>query len=349
MIETRSLNRLCLGVISTLCLGTISPLHAEDGMTQRSQNALPFVTVRDRTGDDDPEEYFGDERGPERSGWCDVQQTKVPALASLAEAAPFRIPGEFLKVTAVREVDRAEIFDALEAADTPRAPVLYTHGYNVGFEKGCRRATTLQENANLKDKFLWFSWPADGVPTNYMRDETDLYWSAPSLADLIADMSDRFAPQSISVAGHSLGGRGLALALYIMAAQHPGVTLDNAVLLAPDMDFETFVRILPSIRDQAARITIYTAVDDRALEVSERLHGYPRLGQSGNPVEILTGVEIIDISELRVDSASGHLYHIYGPRVGQDLDQLLNKGLGAADRDGLVRIGQNHWSLLPDD
>ncbi|NRB03155.1 MAG: alpha/beta hydrolase [Rhodobacteraceae bacterium] len=349
MIKTRNLNRLCLGVICILCLCTSAPLHSEDGKIKRSQNALPFVTVRDRTGDDDPKEYFGDERSSEVSGWCDVQQTTVPALSTLIEKAPIRIPGEFLKVVAIREADRSEIYAAFEAASTKRAPVLYTHGYNVGFEKGCRRATALQENANLKDKFFWFSWPADGVLTNYMRDETDLFWSAPSLTDLIAEMSERFAPQSVSIVGHSLGGRGIVLAMYIMAAQHPSVTLDNAVLLAPDMDFETFARILPSIRDKAARITVYTAIDDRALDVSEKLHGYPRLGQSGNPVEILEGVEVIDISELRDDSASGHLYHVYGTRVGQDLDRLINKGLGAAERDGLVRIGHNHWSLVGED
>ncbi|MCH2164483.1 MAG: alpha/beta hydrolase [Marinovum sp.] len=349
MIKFHFLRPFFFLMISVAYLAVVSPLQAQDGIAQQTYNALPFVTNRNLTGEDDPESYFGDERGSERSGWCHVRQTKVPALSSISEAAPFRIPGEFLKVTDIREALRSEVYSALEAVDIKRAPVLYTHGYNVGFEKGCRRATTLQNNANLKDGFLWFSWPADGIPTNYMRDETDLYWSAPSLADLIAEMSQRFDPQGINVTGHSLGGRGVALALYVMAAQHPGVALNNVVLLAPDMDFGTFVRILPSIRGLAKRIAIYTTVDDRALEVSERLHGYRRLGQSGNPVELLEGVEVVDISELPIDSATGHLYHIYGARVGNDLDQLLNQGLGAEQREGLRKIGDNHWSMISED
>lgn len=342
-------NPLVVGFIGVLHLVDLSPAHAQDGVTQGSTVELPFITIRNRTGDSDPDDFFGDERGREFSGWCDVRQTTVPALSSIAEAAPFRIPWEFMTVTGIREATLEKIYSELETADTTRAPVLYTHGYNIGFEKGCRRAISLQDNANLQDGFLWFSWPSDGVLTNYMRDETDLFWSAPSLADIIADMSGRFAPEKMNVAGHSLGGRGVALSLYIMAAQHPEVKLENVVLLAPDMDFETFYRILPAIRNLASRITIYTTVDDRALDLSETLHGYPRLGQSGNPVEILEGVQVIDVSELPTDSASGHLYHLYGKLVGKDLDQLLNQGLGAAERENLKQLGHNHWSLQEDE
>lgn len=349
MIRPYVFSPFVVGLIGILHLFNLPSAQAQDGVTQRSFVEMPFVTIRNRTGDSDPEEFFGDERGTEFSGWCDVRQTKVPALSSIAEAAPFRIPWEFMTVTGIREAPLGDIYSELENANTTRAPILYTHGYNIGFEKGCRRAISLQDNANLQDGFLWFSWPSDGVLTNYMRDETDLFWSAPSLADVIANMSERFAPQKINVTGHSLGGRGVALSLYIMAAQHPEVKLENVVLLAPDMDFETFNRILPAIRDIAIRITIYTTVDDRALDLSESLHGYPRLGQSGNPVEILQGVEVIDVSELPTDSASGHLYHLYGELVGKDLDQLLNQGLGAAARENLKQLGHNHWSLQEND
>ncbi|NRB31741.1 MAG: alpha/beta hydrolase [Rhizobiaceae bacterium] len=345
MINCYSPGPLRFVVAISLFLCAQSQLLAEEGATQRTTVELPFVTVRNRSGETEPEDYFGEERGAARSGWCKVRRTKLPTLTTVADAAPFRIPDELMEVIAIQEAPREEIYSALEAVGPKRAPVLYTHGFNIGFEKGCRRATSLQENANLNEGFLWFSWPSDGVPTAYMRDETDLYWSAPSLADLIADMSQRFAPQTINIAGHSLGGRGVALSLYVVAAQHPDIRLDNVVLLAPDMDFETFGRILPSIRNIAERITIYKTDADRALELSERLHGYPRLGQSGNPVGILDGVEVIDISELPRDSASGHLYHIYGALVGSDLDQLLNQGLGADERSGLRKIGSNHWSM----
>ncbi|MBO6920472.1 MAG: alpha/beta hydrolase [Rhizobiaceae bacterium] len=349
MIRPYIFSPLVIGLIGMLHLFDPSPSHAHDSVTQQSTAELPFITTRNRTGRSDPDDFFGDERGGEFSGWCHVRQISIPGLSSIAEAAPFRIPWEFMSVTGIREAPLENIYSALEPADTTRGPLIYTHGYNISFEKGCRRAVSLQYNANLKDGFLWFGWPSDGVLTNYMRDETDLFWSAPSLADVIADMSGRFAPKKVNVAGHSLGGRGVALALYIMAAQHPEVKLENVVLLAPDMDFETFNRILPTIRDLAARFTIYTSVDDRALDLSENLHGYPRLGQSGNRVETLQGVEVIDVSEFVIDSASGHLYHIYGKLVGNDLDQLLNQGLGAAERENLKQLGYNHWSLQEDD
>ena len=318
---------------------------AEEKILSTTVNELPFITTRNLTGDSDPINTYGERRGTFSAGWCSVRSTEIAVLSPLAEAAPFRVPDELLRVTAIREADRQAVYNSIGLSDSGRSPVLYTHGFNIDFEKGCRRATVLQKNANLMDGFLWFSWPSDGVPINYTQDEADLYWSAPDLADLIADMSAEFAPEPINIAGHSLGGRGVALSLYVIANHYPDVRLDNVVLLAPDIDFQTFGRILPTIKALANRITIYTTDNDRALKLSERLHGLPRLGQSNNPVERLEGVEVIDLSGLPADSASGHLYHIYGELVGHDLDQLLNEGIDASKRQGLTQIGTNLWSL----
>lgn len=309
---------------------------------------VPFFTIRNVTGDADPKDYFGDARGSLSSGWCELRNIGINALTPLSEAAPFRIPDEFLRVTGIQEAERQEIYDAIGAGSVDRAPLIYTHGFNIGFEKGCRRASVLQSNAKLNEKFVWFSWPSDGLPTNYTQDETDLYWSAPDLADLISDMSTAFAPERLNLAGHSLGGRGVALTLYILENHYPDIYLNNVVLLAPDMDFGMFERILPNIRERAKRITIYVTDNDRALQMSEKLHGLPRLGQSGNAVDRLGDVEVIDVSGLPADSASGHLYHIYGELVGRDLDQLLNADIGAADREALTSAGPNLWYLTDD-
>jgi esterase/lipase superfamily enzyme len=84
---------------------------------------------------------------------------------------------------------------------------------------------------------------------------------------------------------------------------------------------------------------------DRPLVLSAQLHGQPRLGQAGNDVSHLEGVEVIDLSDLPHGSPTGHLYHIHSRAVGQDLQQLLNEDKPAACRRGLVKVGQNVWKM----
>ncbi|AHM03677.1 Lipoprotein, putative [Roseibacterium elongatum DSM 19469] len=201
------------------------------------------------------------------------------------------------------------------------------------------------ENARLEGRFLWFSWPSDGSLASYTHDEADLYWSVPDIADAIIDLEDRFGGGVVDVLGHSLGARGVVLALYDVASRAPETRIDEVVLLAPDMDFGIFQRMLPRIRPIAENITVYVTTGDRPLALSAQLHGYPRLGEAGNDIETLEGVEVIDVSDLPANSPTGHLYHIYSPAVGDDLDQLLNEGLHATERRNLYPVGANAWRL----
>ncbi|SDZ45145.1 Alpha/beta hydrolase of unknown function [Jannaschia faecimaris] len=79
----------------------------------------------------------------------------------------------------------------------------------------------MQQNANLIGRFLWFSWPTDGAAAYYTHDEADLYWSLPDIADTIIELERRFGPGTVDVIGHSLGARGVVLALAEVANRHP--------------------------------------------------------------------------------------------------------------------------------
>lgn len=318
---------------------------AEEATTR----GVPFLTNRERTGDDDPRRFYGEERGDYEAGYCDIAERRLDMLSSVANAAPFYIPEEILRVDAVRPRPADEVLSSLSASSGGVSPLLYTHGFYVDFEKGCRRATVLQESAGLEGRFLWFSWPSDGSLFNYTHDEADLYWSMMDLAQAIIDLEDRFGPGQVNLAGHSLGGRGMVLAIYDVAAQRPNIMLGDVVLLAPDIDFDVFARLLPRIRPIVRSITVYVADSDRPLSLSEQVHGYPRLGQAGNDVAHLGGVEVIDLSDLQVRSPTGHLYHIYNAEVGVDMDQLLNHGLRAAERNNMRQAGPNLWRLQPGD
>ncbi len=329
-------------VLGTLLSGIPAPAIAQQ---QVADGQIPFLTLRNRTNTQDPGQYFGDARSDLKAGWCRVRRLDLSALGNLADSAPGFIKEEFLSVDQVSETRADVVLDALEKTVGDQNPVLYVHGFNIGFDKGCRRAHLLRQNAELDGRFLWFSWPSDGALTNYTRDEADLYWSVPDIAEAIFEMENRFGADNVNIVGHSLGARGIVLALNEVANRRPEIQLGDVVLLAADMDFQIFERILPRIRPIAKSVTLYVNASDRPLALSEQLHGYPRLGQAGNDVSRLDGVDVIDLSNLPDHDPTGHLYHIYNEGLGDDLAHLLKDGTRAAGRASLTRAGQNLWRL----
>jgi esterase/lipase superfamily enzyme len=346
--RTSGPNALALAALLAAALvGMTSPRIA--AAQEESARGVPYLTLRATTGDAAPRSFYGDQRGEMRAGWCGIRETVLPIPPSVVEAVPFHVPDEILRVGELREDSVDAVLDRLAVTADGAAPVLYTHGFYIDFDKGCRRATVLQENAGLAGRFLWFSWPSDGGLFNYTQDEADLYWSVPDLADVIGEMAARFGGGRVNLAGHSLGARGVVLALYDVAGRLPDVRLGDVVLLAPDIDFDTFRKLLPRIRPLVRSLTVYIAEADRPLALSAQVHGYPRLGEVGNDVARLEGVEVIDLSAIPVRSPTGHLYHVYNREVWDDLDQLFNEGRRAGERRNLVPAGANLWTLQPGD
>ncbi len=348
----RTLRRAALIALPLATLTALQPAseaRADTGAAPiDAVRQIPFLTLRNNTGSEDPRQVFGDERSPLSAGYCRVRARDLGGLGPVAAQVPPFLQDDLLRVDRVEiHSGPGPILHGLQSSAGPGGPVLYLHGYYISFEKGCRRAVLLQQNAQLNGRFLWFSWPSDGALTNYTRDEADLYWSVPDIAAAILDLERQFGAGVVDVVGHSLGARGVVLGLVEAASRDPGLRLGDVVLLAPDMDFAIFARILPRIRPIVDTITVYVTSDDRPLALSAQLHGYPRLGEAGNDVSGLSGVEVIDLTDIPEQSPTGHLYHIYSKQVGADLDQLLNAGQQAAARRDLERAGENLWRMLP--
>ena len=308
---------------------------------------VPFLTLRNRTGSDQAVEYFGSERSVLRAGICELSSKQIESLKPIAEKAPFYIPDEIVKLDAVSEFSLEEFWHHLLRTTDGQAPVLYLHGFYVSFESGCRRAVLLKESLGLAGRFLLFSWPSDGAITNYTHDEADLYWSVSPLSGVLADMAARFGAGKVNIVAHSLGTRGVMLALLLMAqAQHENKPLFNQiVLIAPDIDVGIFKQYLPMIRPLARNMTVYVSSKDSPLALSRQVHGYPRLGEAGQHLDGLTHIDIIDLSYIPTRAPSGHDYHLYQNLVTEDLDQLINENKPAAQRRKLKRVSDNRWQL----
>ena len=319
----------------------------EDGKLR----SVPFLTVRNRTDKDKPSEYFGGARSHMRAGICEFSRTQYDSLTTIKEHVPFFIPDEIVKLDAVREQSLDDFWQRIERSSGGQAPALYMHGFYISFDRGCRRAVLLKESLDLAGRFIHFSWPSDGSMLNYTQDEADLYWSVGPLRELLADMIARFGPGKVNVLAHSLGTRGVMLALVLMAQAQRGEwpLFNHVVLIAPDIDAGIFKQYLPMIRPLAHTMTVYVSSNDSPLALSRQVHGYPRLGESGEHLEGLADMEIIDISDVPMTVPSGHLYHLYNAAVINDLSQLINDNKKAAQRKNLKNIRHNHWRLQPVD
>ena len=186
----------------------------------------------------------------------------------------------------------------------------------------------------------------------YTWDEADLVWSVPTIAQILKAIARRLGSAKVNVVAHSLGARGAVQALCRLSGDGKKNPLVNKlVLLAPDIDRDTFRRELPALRRTTRGITVYVSENDMALKLSNDVHGHPRLGEAGELLSLFKGVETVDISPIGMRRFSGHLYHLFNPEVNADLSQLLFKGTPASRRPGLQRAereGRTYWKMVPD-
>ena len=210
-------------------------------------------------------------------------------------------------------------------------------------------AAEVQRGLQGKASVLMFSWPSNGLPTDYVRDQADLEWSVPVLAGFIRQLGERIEPDKVQVLAHSLGTRGVIFALQRLAADlDTRPLIGRLVLLAPDFDSQTFVELLPRLALLTGGITVYVSSQDTPLKVSRQLSGYPRLGEAGDFLTLVEGMETVDVSPAGRYQIWGHEYFYFHPLVAADLAALLGSGASAAERAGLRpnrRNGFSYWEI----
>jgi esterase/lipase superfamily enzyme len=194
---------------------------------------------------------------------------------------------------------------------------------------------------------LLFSWPSNAQPTDYLVDQADVEWSVPLLSEVLQRLGDRVGPRQVQLLAHSLGTRGVIMALdYLAAADDRRPLIGPLVLIASDVDAATFADRLPRLRSLTTSVTLYASSNDAPLKASRALHGAPRLGEAGEFLTVAEGMQTIDVSSLGRYQIFGHEYHLFHPRVAADRATLLTSGRDASQRPGLravQREGLEYW------
>jgi esterase/lipase superfamily enzyme len=312
--------------------------------------SVPYVTNRRPLDEGAGSTAYGGGRGTPSFGHCTVQFVPIPIINALAPQVPFYLPAERKTLRVERQDDAAAFWDGLTAAvaaTATRSAVVFVHGYNYGFERSCKAAAALQRSVRGQVAVFLFSWPSNAQAADYLVDQADVEWSVPLLSDVLQELGDRVGPRQVQLLAHSLGTRGVMMALdYLAAAHDRRPVIGPLVLIASDVDAATFADRLPRLASFTTGVTLYASSNDAPLKASRALHGAPRLGEAGEFLSVAEGMQTIDVSPLGRYQVFGHEYHLFHPRVAADLATLLATGRDASHRPGLraaQRDGLEYW------
>lgn len=235
-----------------------------------------------------------------------------------------------------------------EVAKTGYAPILvFIHGFNNGFEGTLRRTAQLAADLDWRGAVLAYAWPSRQAMFQFGADRSNAEASAAPLRIFLQMLANRRSGGPIDIVAHSMGSRVLLLALAGMP--QPQRPFDEIVLAAPEISREEFMALAPRTIASARRVTLYASDGDLPLMLAAQLFGTPSAGDANGGPLLTPGIDSIDASAVSGDML-GHSYYGDSRAVLADLHQLLNNGLGPAQRFGLRPrdVGEGrYWELKP--
>jgi esterase/lipase superfamily enzyme len=241
-----------------------------------------------------------------------------------------------------------DFYAAVQKQDESSAFV-FVHGFNVLFDDAVRRAAQMKHDLQFGGAAIVYSWPSAGrlEAVSYLKDEGAVEWSQAHLEAFLVDLAAKTHLQSIHIIAHSMGNRAVANALKNLSLQSAPPTFRNVVLAAPDIDKGIFLQLAAAISSRAESVTLYASSRDRALQVSHKMHDYPRAGDCTGIV-VVPEVTTIDVSALDTDML-GHGYVSSSRSILADLYSLLTGH--APPRFGFERVVldelRHYWRFVP--
>ena len=309
-----------------------------------------YATDRKREEDKKRKVSYANERGDLELGMCIVN---VPAYRKKGEMPlpPWYLFGLYANenlhmiVKDTATLDAKAFFEMLQAkvgSSPQKDAFIFIHGFNVSFEESVMRTAQIAVDIGFNGAPIVYSWPSLNKLKSYNADEaTATGYSIDNIIHLIKDVRTSTGADRVHLIAHSMGNRYLTDALKSLNDQ--GFTKDfifnQIILAAPDIDAETFVKnIAPKIASAGQQITLYTSVHDKALWLSEALHGnIQRAGTAGEQLAVCEGIDTIDASEQKTDFL-GHGYFAESRALIDDIFHAVRFGNSPADRNLRKRI-----------
>jgi esterase/lipase superfamily enzyme len=253
-------------------------------------------------------------RGGQKAPFFDASRGKPVYVRAALEAPDGTLFGQLNALVssefAVKSVDPVPGQASISFVEGLRGrnTLLFVHGYNQTFESASRDAALLSNGIGFKGNTALFSWPSKGGFLDYGYDRESALLARDPLADAFAGiLQDPFGAR-LHIVAHSMGTLVTLEALRIYRDRQGDKGLDRVgaiVLAAPDVDADVFRAALAHLGPWREKITIITATNDRALDLSRRLAGGQRAGALSRQALEGAGVRVIDATEF----ATGLIRH----------------------------------------
>ena len=231
--------------------------------------------------------------------------------------------------------------------------LIYIHGYNVSFQAAALRAAQLGCDLDiLPGRMAFYSWPSKAKLDYYTADEAAIEASEKYISKFLMDWVQKTEIQKVHIIAHSMGNRGLLRGMWRIFDQvqtKSQVSFGQIILAAPDVDADLFKDLVEAYRNLAERTTIYVSSKDKALQSSEIIHDYPRLGfySPTEEITVIEGEKIDTVSVSNIDlTLLGHGYYSDSRPVLADIYYLLTDNKSPNERFGLESVtvvNQRHW------
>jgi len=348
-----------------------SPMDVNPAGTARPTGASKFVVVPIFYGTDravgspvDPEKAYQNDRGPDALQFG-VAKVSIPDTHEIGQ---IEAPKHFLMIrfdsdvnrhitlTSVEPLERGAFMDRAKGTlgkASSREAFIFIHGYNVGFADAMRQTAQLAFDLRFPGLAMAYSWPSGGNVMSYTADEDTVQWTQPHFQDFLRTVRVDLGVTAVHVVAHSMGNRALVETLdRVRPGDLPedAAPLANVVFAAPDVGSERFRQLAKRFQGKAGRFTLYASSKDEALAASQKFHGYPRAGDSGDGLVVLyPPIETVDATCVDT-SLLGHSYIRGNRSVISDLFDMVRNNLSPNNRPevhGANRGDLHYWAFVP--
>ena len=337
-------NRINLYVLLAFCLsGCASTAVGAFEELAEPPVRIFFATDRNHTDSEEPGKMFGSERGEVSYGICAVSIPSDHRIGELESPIFSEDIMEHVVLADVSLYDRKDYFSKVAGfvdRSADKHMLVFVHGYNMTFKKAARRMAQVVRDLDFNGCPVLYSWPSRGKVSGYPVDETNVRWSEKNLKGFLEEIAVKSGAESIFLIAHSMGNRAVTGAFLELISERPLLEKRFKALLltAPDIDAGIFRRdMAESLEQSGVHITIYVSSKDKALELSKRIHGFPRVGEVDGVPLIVPGIETIDASSVDT-SFLGHSYYNGSRSVLSDMFYIINEDLRANERFSLEAV-----------
>ncbi|MEW4453109.1 alpha/beta hydrolase [Bremerella sp. JC817] len=303
---------------------------------------------------------YGKEQGDLQLGTCKVSIPKSHQAGKLESPSVLHWefeekPEDHVMLVEVKSEEEQQFLDMLKqrVAESPNHDLLiFIHGYNVSFEDAARRTAQIAHDLEFQGAPVFFSWPSQGELLGYVVDRDNSFWTASHLREFLLKIHYHSGAQAVHLIAHSMGNRAFGAAVEALAQDlnQQEKMFNEVILAAPDVDARVFQeQIAPRLSSLAHHVTLYASQNDLALKASRAVNGYPRAGDVGASILVLSGIDTIDVTQIDT-SLMGHAYYGDNTTVISDIYALMQNHRFPKQREWLRDIsspGGMYWYFDP--